>query len=163
MRRVLNVLRCVDEEVLTGKGRLAADISGVDQLVLIDLVVACSFEGWTSSYLCALLSCCILQARSAVKIENGCFSSVALFIPLRSHSNHIVHVQRVCGFYVVRRCACIFFGVGIARAIGNWCCGTGIEMIMRDSGGCAGTLFRAIMRLQEILKQIFMSFRCHGG
>ncbi|KAL0213074.1 hypothetical protein RCL1_006700 [Eukaryota sp. TZLM3-RCL] len=167
MRNVLKALGYIDEEGITTKGRIAAEISTGDELVLSALMLDGTLSNLSGPEVCAILSCFVNEERTPKEGEKkGKKKEIQLspqlkqaFEELRTKARSVAEAQRDAGLDVnpdefVEKFNTLSLGVAL-----DWASGSSFKALMEKHVALnpklyEGNVIRMLKRLDELLKQL---------
>lgn len=155
--QVLRLLGCLDSDgLITLKGRVATEVLCSDEVTIVEVLVHGVLEGATPAELASAVSAFVFPDKADEKTEN---------MPLpkslaRIREAMLSHHRRIEGF-LRERCvdvdpeeyakSCNVAFMGIAY---RWACGEPLAEIMKDTWLQEGTIVRAIVRAEELLRKL---------
>lgn len=163
-RRVLRRLGCVDSHgVVTKKGRTAGEISTGDELVLCELVYGGVFGPLTAPQTAALVSCFVWREKSEVR---GAVPQdmEGAYAALKDAARRVGRAESEAGISVDIDAYMNSFKPDLMQVVLAWAGGATFAHIsdIAGKGIYAGSLARAVRRLEELLRQIGVALRAVG-
>lgn len=188
MKRVLRRLGLTGEgDVIQLKGRVAAEISTSDELLMTELMFNGTFTDLTPEQSVALLSCMVFQeksdevalpkelerpfqklqetARRVASVSSECKLPISATQYLERFNPGIMEVRAVWGTGPCRRWGPAHTGRGGARlqVVYAWSKGAKFSEVMKMTKAFEGSIIRAIRRLEELLRQLTLAAKSIGN
>ncbi|KAK3602043.1 hypothetical protein CHS0354_021137 [Potamilus streckersoni] len=162
-KRVLRRLGyCTASDVIELKGRVACEISSVDELILTELIFNGVFNELTIEQSCALMSCFVFQENSGETPK----LTEELAGPLRimqDTARRIARVTKEAKLEIDEEEYVGSFRPQMMDIVNAWCKGASFAQICKMTEIFEGSIIRAMRRLEETLRQMCQAARAIGN
>lgn len=135
------------EDKITTKGRAAAELRTVNEVLAIELIFNNEFESFNSSEIMAVFSTMI----SEISIENYIIED-SLQMKMVSIKKYHDSMNKICEKFSIKDLAPLNFSC--AQAVYDWCQGEPLEAIIFKHNIPEGSFVRLILRLDECCREI---------
>ncbi|CAD5205733.1 unnamed protein product [Bursaphelenchus okinawaensis] len=160
--RVLQRMQYVDSYgSITGKGRIACEISAADEILLTEMILSGVFKEMDPQDAAALLSCFVFEEKTDKqpdldeKLKNA-------FKTLVSHAKKVAAVSIECKFELDEVVYVDKLKNGMMWVVKKWCEGATFKEISETSGIFEGSIIRCLRRLEELLRQMTCAAQAMG-
>ena len=167
MKRVLRRLGYISaEDVIETKGRVGAELTAGDELVLTELVFSGVFNEMAPERIAALVSCFVFEERvkgSGQEQLPPQRELVEAYRQVQETARRVATVWQECKIdcnvdeYVSR------FNPTIMEVILAWCSGATFADVLKMSDLFEGSLIRMMRRLEELLKELSKAAKAIGN
>lgn len=163
MKRILKKLGFVNHEsVVTLKGRVACEISTVDELLATEMIYGGIFNNLKTEQIVSLVSCLVYTEKSdeVVKIKDE------LMAPLRQLqecARKIAKVSNDCGITLDENDYITSFKPHLMEITSAWCRGAKFIDVIKQTNIFEGSIIRAFRRLEEVLRQFASASKVIGN
>eukprot|EP01112_Ceratiomyxa_fruticulosa_P004765 TRINITY_DN15304_c0_g1_i1.p1 TRINITY_DN15304_c0_g1~~TRINITY_DN15304_c0_g1_i1.p1 ORF type:complete len:263 (-),score=66.12 TRINITY_DN15304_c0_g1_i1:137-847(-) len=165
MRKVLKRLGFTSSgdggEVVEVKGRVAAEISAADELVITEIMFQGVFNDLTIPQVAGLLSCFVFEEKSQNNILRE-----ELQMPLRilqETARKIAKVSLDCKLKVNEEEYVDSFKTTLMEVVYLWASGTSFAEICKLTEVFEGSIIRSMRRLEELLRQLCSASKSIGN
>ncbi|KAL3868895.1 hypothetical protein ACJMK2_041651 [Sinanodonta woodiana] len=162
-KRVLRRLGyCTASDVIELKGRVACEISSVDELIITELVFNGVFNELSIEQCCALMSCFVFQENSGETPK----LTEELAGPLRimqDTARRIARVTKEAKLEIDEEEYVGSFRPQMMDVVNAWCKGASFAQICKMTDIFEGSIIRAMRRLEETLRQMCQAARAIGN
>lgn len=167
MKRVLKEMGHVDGKgVIQLKGRTACEINTANELVVVELVFAGTFNDLTVEQTVALLSCLIFDERN----KDDDDPAKGLKSHLSGPYHKLIELARSVAKTVI---SCKIelnedefvekFNPGLMEAVYAWCKGAKFVEVQKLTGTFEGSTIRSLRRLEELVRQLAAASKSIGN
>jgi len=145
------------------KGRFAAEVEGVDELVLTELVFDGVFIKYTPAQVAALLTCMFSFEKSSADKQVLPPALAAPFRALKLVVDNVAKVSNACGQLVSLEAYAASFKYSLMEVTHRWCEGATFESACEVSDIFPGSVIRIFRRLAELLIQLEAASKAIGN
>lgn len=163
-RRVLRRLGYIDkDEIVSTKGKTAAEISTGDELVMCELIFSGAFGSLSPGQVAALASCFIWREQSDVRSKVP-YEMESSFSLLRDAARRVGKAEAECKMAMDVDEYVDSFKPDLMEVVLEWSHGATFSHIQALAGKRThgGSLVRAIRRLEELLRQVSSALQLIG-
>ena len=167
MKRVLRRLGYISsDDVIETKGRVGAELTAGDELVLTELVFSGVFNDMAPERIAALVSCFVFEERvkgAGQELLPAQRDLVEGYRHIQETARRVATVWQECKIdcdvdeYVSR------FNPTIMEVILAWCSGATFADVLKMSDLFEGSLIRMMRRLEELLKELSKAAKAIGN
>lgn len=153
MLEVLKKLEYMDDHSILLKGKMAAEISTGDELVLTEMIFNSSFPLLPLRDMVALLSCTVCEEKND---DGFVFSeeNAKTFEILRGAVQKVCSVMNGCGLEMTEAAYFDRFSYEMMDVVKMWMSGYTFNEICEGTEIFEGTIIRVFKRLEELLRQL---------
>ncbi|GFE54854.1 DSHCT (NUC185) domain containing DEAD DEAH box helicase family protein [Babesia ovis] len=163
MKGVLRELNYVDENgIVTLKGSIACEINATDELVVAEMFLRNFFENLEPEYICASLSCLVVDDNKADKLPKD--------QKLLEAYNNIQQIAKDIASVMVNNHLDVTiedfmnkFKPSMMTVVLKWAKGQSFAEVMQESTLFEGSVIRGVRRLEELLRQLACTSRSIGN
>ncbi|KAL0250941.1 hypothetical protein GEMRC1_000155 [Eukaryota sp. GEM-RC1] len=155
MTRVLRSLGFIDDNGVTSKGRVAAEMSGGEELLLSEMILDGTFVKLIPSEIVGILSCFVTEERPKKKEEIKMPENMKkLFEDLTRRARNIGEISKQCRMDVnpdeyVEKFKPTMIPIAMA-----WSEGCNFKDLMEKTSSFEGNVIKVLRRLDELLRQL---------
>lgn len=163
MKRVLKKLELTGpNDIVELKGRVAAEISTGDELMITELLFSGFFNDLTPQQICGLLSCFIFQerAKELPKLKPE-LAEPAKFI--HETASKIAKISKNCNLEIVEKDYVESFNLALVEVVFAWSNNASFSSICKMTDIYEGSIIRALRREIELLKQLVDAAKIIGN
>ncbi|EPR78095.1 ATP-dependent RNA helicase [Spraguea lophii 42_110] len=160
-KKMVQVLRRLDyynDDGITVKGRVAAEISTGDELLLTEIIFNGDFLSLPLENILALLSCTIFEEKSDV-VENNKKDFEIITNTLKKLTN----VFETCSLRADYDELIKKYSAGLMNTVKSWVGGATFLEITNKTNVFEGSIIRCFRRLEELLRQLSSAARAIGN
>ncbi|KAL0219176.1 hypothetical protein P9112_004829 [Eukaryota sp. TZLM1-RC] len=156
MKRVLRTLGFVDDNGVTTKGRVAAEISTGDELMLAELILDGTFLPLTPTQINGLLSCFAIDERKEKKNKEYAIpaSIKSVYEDLLSRAKTVGEAAQQARLDISVDDYVAKFKPSMMKIVMDWSEGASFKDIMDQTEEFEGQIIKVIKRLDELLRQL---------
>lgn len=163
MKAVLRELNYVDENgIVTIKGNMACEINATDELVVAEMFLRNFFEGMAPEYICASLSCLVVDEKKEDKLPNDP-QLLEAFKKIQDIAGDIAQVMANNNLDVEVSEFVNKFKPTMMTVVLRWAKGHSFTEVLAESTLFEGSVIRCIRRLEELLRQLACTSRNIGN
>ncbi|GIX63247.1 ATP-dependent RNA helicase [Babesia caballi] len=163
MKGVLRELNYVDENgIVTIKGNVACEINATDELVVAEMFLRNFFENMAPEYICASLSCLVVDEKKDDKIPSD-MKLVEAFNKIQDIARDIAVVMVNNNLDVTVDEFVGKFKPVMMTVVYRWAKGHSFTEVMAESTLFEGSVIRCVRRLEELLRQLACTSRNIGN
>lgn len=163
MKRVLKKLEFTgSEEVVELKGRVAAELSTGDELMITELLFSGFFNELTPQQICGLLSAFIFQerAKELPKLKPELAEPAKV---IHETANKIAKISKQSGLEIVEKDYIEQFNLALVEVVFVWSNGASFSSICKMTDIYEGSIIRALRREIELIKQLVDASKIIGN
>ncbi|RCK65514.1 ATP-dependent RNA helicase DOB1 [Candida viswanathii] len=163
MKRVLKKLELTGaNDIVELKGRVAAEISTGDELMITELLFSGFFNELTPQQICGLLSCFIFQerAKELPKLKPELAEPAKI---IHETASKIAKISKNCNLEVVEKDYVESFNLALVEVVFAWSSNASFSSICKMTDIYEGSIIRALRREIELLKQLVDAAKIIGN
>ncbi|KAL6450497.1 MTR4 ATP-dependent RNA helicase DOB1 [Candida maltosa Xu316] len=163
IKRVLKKLEFTGpNEIVELKGRVAAEISTGDELMITELLFSGFFNDLTPQQICGLLSSFIFQerAKELPKLKPDLAEPAKI---IQETASKIAKISRQCNLEIIEKDYVESFNLALIEVVFAWSNNASFSSICKMTDIYEGAIIRAIRREIELIKQLVDAAKIIGN
>ncbi|BFZ16877.1 hypothetical protein BsWGS_19916 [Bradybaena similaris] len=153
---------CTASDVIEVKGRVACEITTVDELLLTELLFNSVFTDLTPQQACALLSCFVCQEKATNMLKLG-EELAGPFRIMQDTARRIARISTEARLQIDEEAYVNSFKPHLMDVVNAWCNGASFAQICTMTDVFEGSIIRIMRRLEETLREMVQAAKAIGN